>query len=276
MIVFIMILLILVPLFLGAEAIFLRKKQPKISKLFAGISIGVLLGNGVNYFKVFPRISIIMLSILIIISTIIFILDKSGKKSILKVSLISFLSFIFIWNGIFDAYLNRDVKYEYKNSSLKDSTAKVAYIYHPGVSSFQDIVREEISTGLEDSGYSVDYWTIGKSAPLTVDEYDLLIVSCPTYDWSPSKLMKKYINRCENFNKIPTVAIITAAGYSVRSEPELVKLLENRGAKVIESKSFYTTAPLSEQFDEKYKGFTKREIINDFSKKIVSRFNSYE
>lgn len=85
-------------------------------------------------------------------------------------------------------------------------------VFHPGLSDFPARVTSAFAEGLTQSGWSVDSTTASSEAPVTVADYDLIILGSPIYGGVMAKPASDYIARVADFAGKPVAIILAAAG----------------------------------------------------------------
>jgi hypothetical protein len=115
--------------------------------------------------------------------------------------------------------------------------------YHPGKSSFQEMIVDGFSEGMESNGWQVDVATASKEAPIDLSGYDLLVLSAPTYNWMPAKPIRRYVRRLGDLDGQPTVVIISAAGIAELSLPVMEDLVREANGDLVASYTLLTMVP---------------------------------
>jgi len=256
--------LLLATLSSGVEGFFYLNKKPVAATILSGISTGFAAWHCLVYWIEFPLFSM-GIGGFIFIQLGIFLLKYPNRiKKYLFVILAAFAGLFFTWNICLQGFVNLSSYYHFEQKNSENPVGRAAYVYHSGVSSFQNLICDEFTNGLRDESWSVDIWTITDKTPRDFSGYDLLIIAAPTYDWIPSRTVRKFIDDCSDLGGINTVAIISAAVYSEKSRYLLTEAIVRSGGNVVASNAFYTIAPQENQFY----GKTKREIIYNFAKSI--------
>lgn len=119
-------------------------------------------------------------------------------------------------------------------------------VYHPGITAFPGAVAEGLATGLVEAGWRVESTSASSEAPTGVDGYALLAVVGPTYWWTPARPLLRYVRRLPDLHDKPTVAVVTGAGSTERSQRILVAALRDHHAAIVREMSLWTMKPNKE------------------------------
>jgi hypothetical protein len=139
--------------------------------------------------------------------------------------------------------LNQEVASEVavRNPEGKSGTALV--VYHPGRRGFGEKVRAAFVEGLISNGWRVEVTTASAQAPADVSEYDLLILAGPTYGFTPSRPLLRYLARLGDLAGKSVVTINTAMGAGERSNAILQRAVGEANGKLLKSLLLYTIRP---------------------------------
>ncbi len=140
-------------------------------------------------------------------------------------------------------WLNKAVASGVRVVNSEGATGTALVVYHPGRFGFGERVRAAFIQGLVSSGWRVEITTASAQAPTDLSAYDLLIVSGPTYWFTPSRPMLSYLRRLRDAGGKPTVTILTAIGAGERSNAILLSAVEAANGKLIKSLLLYTVRP---------------------------------
>jgi flavorubredoxin len=109
-------------------------------------------------------------------------------------------------------------------------------VYHPGLSGFHKDVVDEYVRGLVDNvnrGWTVGVVTASTEAPVDWSEYDLVVISSPTYGGQPAPSINRYLSRVNNWSHAKIVVLMTSSGEPTADSVALT--LESNGGKVVDS-----------------------------------------
>jgi hypothetical protein len=106
-------------------------------------------------------------------------------------------------------WLNKEVagKVEIHNPEGDGGSALV--VYHPGRGTFHRQVIDGFAEGLVASGWRVEVATASNHAPTELANYDLLVLGSPTYWFTPSLPIRRYVRQIGDLAGQPTVTIVT-------------------------------------------------------------------
>jgi hypothetical protein len=116
-------------------------------------------------------------------------------------------------------------------------------VYQPGLSDFQARVSRAFAGGLVLGGWRVELVTAAGGAPTDLTTYDLVALGGPTYWWAPARPLQRYIARLGDLHGKPSVALLTGAGATERSQRILEDLIRAHHGALIASHVYFTMAP---------------------------------
>jgi len=127
-----------------------------------------------------------------------------------------------------------------------EGRATALVVYHPGITAFPGAVAEGLAAGLVEAGWRVEITTASVQAPTAVETYALLAVVGPTYWWTPARPLLRYVARLPDLHAKPTIALVTGAGSTDRSQRILADALRDRHALIVREMSLWTMKPNKE------------------------------
>ncbi len=130
---------------------------------------------------------------------------------------------------------------EFVNPEGGAGTALV--VYHPGRFGFGQRVRTAFVAGLVSNDWRVEVTTASAQSPADLSAYDLLVVSGPTYWFTPNRPILSYLRRLGDAGGKPVVTILTAIGAGERSNAILQKAVKDANGKLVTSLLLYTVRP---------------------------------
>lgn len=149
--------------------------------------------------------------------------------------------------GLSYLWLNQEVagKVEVQNPEGDAGTALV--VYHPGRGSFHPRVISGFVTGLVAKGWRVEVTTASPQAPADLSGYDLLVLGSPTYWFTPSLAIRRYLRRLGDLGVQPTVTIITGLGAGGRSTAVMERQVRKANGHLVKSLFLYRMRPNDEE-----------------------------
>ena len=142
-----------------------------------------------------------------------------------------------------DLWLNKEVASEIQIVNPDGDAGAALVVYHPGKFGFGQRVWSAFVQGLVSRGWRVEITTASPQAPTDLSPYDLLVVSGPTYYFTPSRPMLSYLERLRDAGGKPVATILTAIGAGERSNAILQKAVDAANGKLIASLLLYTVRP---------------------------------
>jgi hypothetical protein len=130
---------------------------------------------------------------------------------------------------------------EVRNPEGKAGTALV--VDHPGRGSFHVQVVSGFVGGLVVGGWRVETTTISPQAPTDLSGYDLLVLGSPTYWFTPSWPMRRYLGWLGNLDGQRVVTIVTGMGAGERSASIAEKWVRGRDGDLVKGLLFYWMRP---------------------------------
>jgi hypothetical protein len=238
-----MLILVVVPLVAGIESLFAKREDGRAISILSGVCIGGLLWNVYSDWRIWPMQCIVLL---VLAAVPLVRLIRAGGQ-ILREGLIAAAVTLAVvlaaWQGLLSFVVNAEVVTELEVRNAGGSAGTALVTYHPGRSSFQEMLVDGFAEGLESNGWHVDIATASKEAPTDLSGYDLLVLSAPTYDWAPAKPIQRYLQRLGDLGGQPTVVIISAAGIADLSLPMMEDLVREAKGDLVASHTLLTIVP---------------------------------
>jgi hypothetical protein len=143
-------------------------------------------------------------------------------------------------------WLNQEVAGQGEIRNPEGNTGSALVVYHPGRGTFHRRVVAGFVDGLVRSGWVVEVTTASAQAPAELADYDLLVLGSPTYGFTPSRPIRRYLQRIGDLASQPTVAIITGLGAGERSSRLLQGQVREAGGNLVASLTLYRMRPNDE------------------------------
>ncbi len=140
-------------------------------------------------------------------------------------------------------WLNKAVASDVAVRNAEGEMGTALVVYHPGKRGFGRKVREAFVEGLTSNGWRVEITTASTQAPADLSAYDLLVVSGPTYGFTPSRPILRYVARLRDLEGKPVVTIVTAMGAGERSDAILQQAVHEANGNLVKSLLLYTIRP---------------------------------
>ncbi|MBN1138441.1 MAG: hypothetical protein JXM73_17765 [Anaerolineae bacterium] len=134
---------------------------------------------------------------------------------------------------------------EVRNPEGEVGTALV--VDHPGRGSFHVQVVAGFVEGLVSSGWRVETSTASRQAPTDLSGYDLLVLGSPTYWFTPSQPIRRYLDRLGDLKGQRTVTIVTGMGAGGRSAATIEKWVREASGDLVSGLLFYWMRPNDEE-----------------------------
>jgi hypothetical protein len=140
-------------------------------------------------------------------------------------------------------WLNKEVTGKVEIHNPEGDRGSALVVYHPGRGTFHRRVIRGFVEGLIASGWRVERTTASDQAPTELANYDLLVLGSPTYWFTPSLPVRRYLRRLGNLDGQPTVAIATGLGAGERSSKILGRKIRGAHGSLVKSLTLYRMRP---------------------------------
>jgi flavorubredoxin len=140
-------------------------------------------------------------------------------------------------------WLNEEVVSEIEVWNPEGYMGTALVVYHPGRGSFHSRVISGFVEGLVSRGWQVEVATVSAQAPTDLSEYGLLVLGSPTYWFTPSWPIRRYLSRLGDLGGQRTVTIITGMGAGERSTSLIEKQVRGANGDLVDSMLFYWMRP---------------------------------
>jgi hypothetical protein len=140
-------------------------------------------------------------------------------------------------------WLNKEVPAEVKVRNPEGDTGSALVVYHPGRGTFHPQVVGAFVDGLLAGGWRVEVATATDEAPTELDKYNLLVLGSPTYWFTPSVPVRRYLRQVGDLNGLPTVTITTGLGAGGRSSRVLQRYVRDAHGSLLQALTFYRMRP---------------------------------
>jgi len=140
-----------------------------------------------------------------------------------------------------------DVSTDLRTINVGGATGRALVVYHPGLSDFQEDVTLAYVEGLVEAGWACDLTTASRQTPMNLENYNLLVLGAPTYEWRPASPIKRYIERIEDPARVPVALILTGGGSTAKAASLFVEYVESEGGQVVEMLEIWQGAPNEER-----------------------------
>ena len=140
-------------------------------------------------------------------------------------------------------WLNQEVAGQVEVRNPEGDTGSALVVYHPGRGTFHRQVVGGFVDGLVGSGWRVEVTTANAQAPTELANYDLLVLGSPTYWFTPSLPIRRYLRQLGDLGGKPVVTIITGLGAGGRSSKALQGAVRKAHGSLVKSLLLYRMRP---------------------------------
>jgi hypothetical protein len=145
--------------------------------------------------------------------------------------------------GLSYLWLNQEVVGKVEVQNPEGGVGAALVVYHPGRGSFHPRVISGFVTGLVTNGWRVEVTTASRQTPADLSGYDLLVLGGPTYWFTPSLPIRRYLCRLGDLGGQPTMTIITGLGAGERSANVLQRKVRDAHGSLVKSLTLYRMRP---------------------------------
>jgi hypothetical protein len=161
------------------------------------------------------------------------------------------------------AYVEYEADYRLETISSTGSP-RVLVLYHPSRDAkFSDEVSLAVAEGFRDAGLAVDRATLTGKTPASPQGYALVAVVSNTFWFTPDIPTLRYLGRAR-LQGIGAIGLMCGAGSTARSERKLHAALENAGAVVVTTRSYWVSRPN----DERRVNQPNRDVAREMARKL--------
>ena len=132
-------------------------------------------------------------------------------------------------------------KVEVLNPENKKGTALV--IYQKGLRDFQTKVAFAFAKSFVANKWRVEITTVSPLAPTQLSSYDILVIVWPTYFFSPSLQIRRYLRKIGDLEGKRIIIICTATGAPAGSCEKMKSLVQGANGNVVKFVTLYTMRP---------------------------------
>ena len=129
-----------------------------------------------------------------------------------------------------------------------ESDKRALIVFHSAHRGFQRTIQRALAEGLVARGWHVAMMTASAQAPGTIDEYDLLVLGAPTYNWSPARAITSYVARLRELHGMNVVLVVSGGGMTERAMKSLRRQVEAAHGHVVEALELWTRRENLAQF----------------------------
>ena len=140
-------------------------------------------------------------------------------------------------------WLNKEVVSEVEVQNPAGNAGTALVVYHPGRGSFHRRVVSGFVEGLVSRDWRVKIATARPQAPRDLAGYDLLVLGSPTYWFTPSWPVRRYLRRIGDLGGQRTATVVTGMGAGGRATARLEKQVREAGGTLVRALLLYWMRP---------------------------------
>lgn len=156
-----------------------------------------------------------------------------------------FIAVLFIWLAL-TIWVQYGGIQSIQKIGAEKASKRALVIYNPDpIYSLDKQVCVGFAEGLMTKGFHSTVATVKKARELK-GEFDLFVFCANTYNWSPDWQVTGFIKHHPNLSGKAVVAITLGSGSTGASKRKLDRLIQSKGANLIESRSYWLLRPNDE------------------------------
>lgn len=150
---------------------------------------------------------------------------------------------LFIWI-VLTVWVEKEGPYDTWNMGNLESSKKALVLYDPDpFYNLDQQICEAVGSVLADNDFNVTLATVAAIKEIKTTDYQLYVFCANTYNWEPDWAICRAIEKQIPIAHKSAIAITVGAGSTTNSQKVLEKLIENKKAKLLGSKSFWLWKP---------------------------------
>ncbi len=143
----------------------------------------------------------------------------------------------------------------------ENKNPKAVIVYDPDpIYNLDEKVCRSFAQGLSERGWMTKIITVASASKIEDEYFDLYVFCANTYNWAPDKAIKDYIKNLHKLRGKKVVAFTLGSGSTKRAQRILERLLIEKEAELIESKSLWLVKP-NDQSQKEQSNVKLAEII---------------
>lgn len=167
-------------------------------------------------------------------------------KRFLRITIRTLAFILFIWL-LLSLWVQQDRTGPQWENKLEYPRGKALLLYNPDpLYNLDEQLAKAVSGGLLEAGWSCRVTTYQDFGDSATGEYDLLLILTNTYNWAPDWPTRRFIENARGLKGKAVVAITVGSGSTERSKRLLEEQLEESGAEVLNSRTFWLLRPNDE------------------------------
>jgi flavorubredoxin len=195
-------------------------------------------------------------------------------KKISKVFFIILSIILFIW---FVLTLWVENEASPRSTQMGDISAQhsALIVYDPDpLYNLDQQVCESFARGLVENGWKVTVASVASAKEINQPDFQLYVFCANTYNWSPDRVITRFIKNQNAITNQNVVAITVGSGSTDQSKKVFENTIKNRKAKLIDSKSFWLLRPnhpaRMKESNVKVADDMARQWASDIAKRLIN------
>jgi hypothetical protein len=178
-----------------------------------------------------------------------------------------FIAVLFIWLAL-TIWVQYGGIQSIQKIGAEKASKRALVIYNPDpIYSLDKQVCVGFAEGLMTKGFHSTVATVKKARELE-GEFDLFVFCANTYNWSPDWQVTGFIKHHPNLSGKAVVAITLGSGSTGASKRKLDRLIQSKGANLIESRSYWLLRPNDEDRIEEKNNEVAVEMAFELGKSL--------
>ena len=149
---------------------------------------------------------------------------------------------------------------------------KALILYNPDpIYDLDNQITRAFAAGLSENGWGSKIATVAAFDRVKNESYDLYVFCANTYNWSPDRVLKDHIKNSNYLKGKNVIAITLGSGSTKRSKHILERLIIDKKAILIDSRTFWLMKPNDQLAKGRSNIKTAINLANSFGKEIAEQ-----
>lgn len=191
----------------------------------------------------------------------------------MKKIIIWVLAVLFIW-GVLTVWVEKEGPYDKWNMGNIYASKKVLILYDPDpFYNLDQQISESIGRVCADNDFNVTIATVAAMKDIKTTDYQLYVFCANTYNWAPDWAISKAIEKQLTITGKDVIAVTVGAGSTEYSQKSFEKLIKDKKANLLDSKSFWFWKANDESKTSESNVKVAVEMSTDWVTKILKDLN---
>lgn len=192
-------------------------------------------------------------------------------KKLIRILLLVIVAIGIIW-GSLTLWVQQEGGAVYASFGNPEAERHGLIVFDPDpLYNLDEQVCEAFAKGLVESGaWQAEVVSVARAGALQ-PEGDLYVFCANTYNWAPDRAIRNFIQDQDNLSGKSVVALTLGSGSTARAQRLLEELLQEQGADVIESDTYWLMRPNDEERMEEGNVVVATDMARNLGKEFADR-----